>query len=103
MRFTHGFTLHCDPAAGSNNLQINWGKGNRFHLTSLDGTFCLDDPAIDESPPYAGFDTFEGNGTGLMNGVPGASINFKFTDAGEPGKSVDLAEFTIIGEDRQSS
>lgn len=39
----------------------------------------------------------EGTGTGRMNGVDGATIKFKFTDDGEPGKNVDLAEFTIVG------
>ena len=94
-RFTHGFELHCDPSAGPNRLQINWGKGNKFHLTSLDSATCSDDPALDEGNPVAGFDTFEGSGIGRLNGVPGAKITFKFTDDGEPGKGVDLAEFTI--------
>ena len=30
-----------------------------------------------------------------MNGVSGTTITFKFTDAGEPGKGLGLAEFTI--------
>lgn len=93
-RFTHGFELHCDPSSGPNNLEINWG-GNRFHMTSLDSATCSDDPNLDEGNPVAGFDTFEGSGTGRLNGVPGAMITFKFTDDGEPGKNADLAEFTI--------
>ena len=92
-RYTHGFELHCDTSP-PNNLEINWG-GNRFHLLDLASAACSDDPAISEAPPVAGFDTFVGRGTGRLNGEEGASIRFEFTDAGEPGKGVDLAEFTI--------
>ena len=84
----HGFTLHCDSTAAPNNrLQVNWGKGNKFHLLSLDSAACSDDPTIDEANPVAGFDTLVGSGTGRYNGVDGATIEFTFTDAGEPGKN----------------
>lgn len=95
MRVTHGFTLHCDDSKESNNLQVNWGKGNKFHLESLDSAFCSDDPNIDEAPPVAGFDTYEGVGMGRYNGVSGATAKWIFTDAGEPGKNNDYAEITI--------
>ncbi len=94
IRFTHGFELHCDANQGPNNLQINWG-GNRFHLESLGSASCSDDASISEGKPVAGFDTFVGTGVGRLNGTSGVSITFKFTDAGEPGKGVDLAQFTI--------
>lgn len=93
-RFAHGFVLQCDANRGPNNLQINWAGGNRFHLTSLTSVLCYDDPNLDEGKPLAGFDTMEGTGVGEFNGVPGATITFKFTDNGEPG-GADLAEFTI--------
>ena len=32
-----------------------------------------------------------------MNGVDGVTIEFRLTDAGEPGGGVDLAEFSISG------
>jgi hypothetical protein len=32
-----------------------------------------------------------------LNGVDGATIDFKLTDAGEPGKGADRAEFSING------
>jgi hypothetical protein len=38
----------------------------------------------------------QGQGTGTLNGVAGATIRFSFTDAGEPGRE-DTAEFTIMG------
>ena len=40
------------------------------------------------------FNTFEGSGTGLLNGASGASIKFIFTDAGAPGAN-DWAEIVI--------
>ena len=93
-RVTHGFGLHCDASNDPNNLQINWGGGNKFHMVSLDTAACSDDPNIDEGQPVAGFDTFEGTGTGRLNGDPGATVRFIFTDVGEPGKD-DTAKVTI--------
>ena len=94
-RVTHGFELHCDLRL-PNNLEINWGK-NRFHLTRLDSAACTDDPGLSEGQPGAGFDTFVGSGVGRLNGVDGVTIEFRLTDAGEPGGGVDLAEFSISG------
>ncbi|MCZ7358032.1 MAG: DUF2341 domain-containing protein [Candidatus Methanoperedens sp.] len=85
MRVTHGFELNCDASTNPNNLEINWDKGNKFHLENLTTASCTDDPAIKPNPPSAGFDTYEGSGTGIYNGVPGASAHWIFTDAGEPG------------------
>jgi len=94
-RYTHGFTLRCNGEP--NNLEINWGPGkaNQFHLTQLVGAACVDDPLISEIPPVAGFDTFEGNGIGRLNGEDGATVYFTFKDAGEPGKN-DWAWFQIF-------
>ena len=93
-RVTHGMQLHCDASKVPNNLQVNWGKGNRFHLSALSTATCSDDPALAENPPVAGFDTLTGTGTGSYNGVAGATITFTFTDAGEPGKN-DTASIVI--------
>jgi hypothetical protein len=83
---THGFTLWCDPAAGDNNLQVNWNKGKaKFHLETLDSAACTDTDGIEPGQPLADFDTFSGTGTGRYNNVAGAHITFSFTDAGEPG------------------
>lgn len=95
MRVTHGFELHCDASQGPNNLQVNWGKGNKFHLETLTSASCSDDPNIDEAPPVAGFDTYVGSGAGRCNGVP-ATATWTFTDAGEPGKN-DTATIDIVG------
>jgi len=93
-RVTHGFVLHCTPSDGSNSLQVNWGKGNKFHLTSLTSASCIDDAAISPEPPDAGFDTYTGTGTGRYNGVAGATAEWTFTDAGEPGVN-DTVTLTI--------
>ncbi|MDQ5857987.1 MAG: hypothetical protein M3542_06895 [Acidobacteriota bacterium] len=96
-RITHGFELHCDVEVGPNNLQINWGRGNRFHLTELLTATCTDDSTIDQRPPgHSTFDTYVGTGTGLCNGVEGALIEFTFTDYGEPGK-LDTVDIAITG------
>jgi len=94
-RVTHGFELHCSPAEGPNNLEVNWGKGKRFHLDALTSASCSDDPSLDERPPVAGFDTYVGSGTGRYNGVPGASATWTFTDGGEPGRN-DSVRIVII-------
>jgi len=95
-RVTHGFELHCDAEVGPNNLEINWGPGNHFHLEDLTSAVCSDDPNIEPPPPAADFDTYVGTGTGRCNGVAGATITFTLTDAGEPGKN-DTATFEITG------
>jgi hypothetical protein len=99
-RVTHGFELHCrteggGPAALPNNLEINWGVGQNFHLTFLGTAVCTNQPGIEEDPPNAGFDTMVATGTGTFNNVPGAFIEFTFTDAGEPGAGFDRASFII--------
>ncbi len=94
VRVTHGFELYCSPTDGTSNLEVNWGKGKRFHLTSLDSASCTDDPAIAPEPPTADFDTYTGSGTGTYSGVPGATAEWTFTDAGEPGTS-DSVKLTI--------
>lgn len=91
-RTTHGMVLHCDTR-NPNKLEINW-EGNRFHMTSLDSAMCPDTAGISPNPPDAQFDTFIGMGTGRLNGDPGATISFIFTDAGEPGTG-DTAEIYI--------
>lgn len=94
IRVTHGFQLHCDASKVPNNLEINWGKGKKFHMEALTSAACSDDPKIGEAPPVAGFDTYKGKGTGRYNGVLGATAEWTFTDAGEPGRD-DFAEFVI--------
>jgi hypothetical protein len=83
-RVTHGFELHCNSALEPNQLEINW-NGNQFHLENLTRATCWNDPLIDPNPPAAKFDSYQGRGTGSYNGTPGASAEWKFTDAGEPG------------------
>lgn len=101
VKFTHGFTLHCDIVL-SNNLEINWG-GNQWHIEkeSLENVFCIDDPAVAPEPPAAPFDTFISNAWGRLNGVWGSYIAFTLQDAGEPGGKNDKAGLAIwaVGAD----
>lgn len=84
-RVTHGFTLYCDVSNSPNNLQVNWGAGNKFKLENLAMATCIDDPLIESQPPAASFDTYNGMGTGRYNGESGATVRWSFTDEGEPG------------------
>jgi hypothetical protein len=93
LRVTQGMTLNCDAAYTPQRLEINW-DGNRFHLEQLNSAFCSDNPSIDAGQPYAGFNTYTGSGLGRLNGVSGATIDWVFTDSGEPG-STDFASYTI--------
>ena len=93
-RVTHGFELHCNKASLPNNLEVNWGKGDQFHLEQLTSAVCSDNPAIVPNPPSAGFDTYVGTGAGRLNGVSGATAQWNFTDAGEPGNK-DTAAIVI--------
>lgn len=90
----HGFELHCTISDLPNNLEVNWGKGNKFHLDTLTAAGCSDDPSITPNPPSAGFDTYVGKGNGRYNGVSGYTAKWKFTDAGEPGVN-DYATITV--------
>ena len=97
VRVTNGFQLNCQLGSWPNNLEVNWAKGNRFHLKGLTDAFCLDDDTKEEGQPAAEFNTFMGSGTGSFNGASGATIEFVFTDAGESGIE-DWADIVIIDE-----
>ena len=80
------------------DLKVQW-DGNRFDLTAYSSPLrCVDRPGFDEGQPDAGFDTIIGQGTGVLNGVDGATATFSFTDAGEPGRG-DRATITITDAD----
>ena len=85
----HGFVLHCDETVRPNRLEVNWkdsaGNSHQFHLLSETDATCSDDPLITPNPPNASFDTHSGKGTGRYDGTLGASVDWKFKDAGEPG------------------
>ena len=94
-KVTKGLTLHCDITL-SNNLEINWGGGNNWHITRpLTDANCIDAPDINPVPPVAPFDTFIGIAVGTFNGIEGYICQFIFADAGEPGGKHDLAAIQI--------
>jgi hypothetical protein len=68
---TRGLTTHCDLLL-SNNLQVNWPTGRKFHMMEhLETVACTDDPAIHQQPPPAPLDTLIGVGTGRYNNFLG--------------------------------
>ncbi len=92
-KISHGLELHCDPGAGPNELEVNWGAGRRFHLDLLDAATCSRDPSVVVAHPAAHFNTLAGTGTGRVDGALGYTISFSLTDGG-PGTS-DRAQFLI--------
>jgi hypothetical protein len=107
VRVTHGFELHCNIDA-NNHLEINWG-GNHFHLVALTSVTCLDDPSINPAPPPftsnlgntmigVGIGTFSGTFNGVKYQKATATVQFKFTDAGEPGTN-DTASYVVTLSD----
>lgn len=97
LRVTHGLTLDCTATNSPQRLEVNW-NGNRFHLEQLVTASCSNDPNINPDHPAAAFNTYTGSGIGRFNGVSGATIDFVFTDAGEPGVN-DFASYTIYDAD----
>lgn len=87
-KVSYGATLRCDTSTPglSQRLQVNWGKGQKFHLTEIAEPTCSNSATISEGKPFAGFDTYSGSGTGRYKGVDGATAEWTLTDAGEPGK-----------------
>ena len=81
----HGFQLRCDVEDPRQNLEVNWGNGENFHLLEVTTITCHDDPSVDPENPDAPIDTLILTGTGRLNGEDGATISLIFTDAGEPG------------------
>jgi DNA-binding beta-propeller fold protein YncE len=90
-RIHHIIDLRCSLNQQPNQLNVHW-RGNEFHLQTLTSVICYDDPSI-PNPSNASFDTIIGTGTGTYNGQP-ATIEFRFTDAGEPGSN-DWAQYTV--------
>jgi hypothetical protein len=66
-------------------------------MLDLTGAVCIDTP-VNQLPRSAPFDTFQGEGTGRLNGDEGATIEFVFVDAGEPGRN-DTASIRIFDPD----
>lgn len=92
-RVTHGMQLNCNSDNNS-NLQINWGKGEHFHLEDVTSAICFTTPGFDQGNPNSTFNTHKGEGTGKLNGVDGYKVAWTFIDAGEPGKN-DTANIKI--------
>jgi hypothetical protein len=93
-------TIHCNKDVKPNRMEVNWkdpatGKEHRFHMTLMTSASCSDDPTITPNPPDAPFDTHDGTGDGRLDGVLGATAEWRLQDAGEPNKAVDRGRITI--------
>ena len=116
VRSSHGLTLHCDILL-SNNLQINWDRGEKWHIDKfVDDAFCEDDPDFTPEPPDAPADTYIGVDLGKLNNKDEAVACWIFEDHGEvagdpdgpdraliriwePGTAPDISDFDLAGDD----
>jgi hypothetical protein len=73
--------LNCDPTKKPRELIVKW-EGKSFVLTTQTSATCSDDPNLPGDDPKAGFDKYEGAGTGKLNGRPGYSATWVLTDSG---------------------
>ena len=93
VRSSHGLTLHCDILL-SNNLQINWDRGQKWHIDKVvEKAFCDDSPFFTPEPPAAPADTYVGVDSGKLNNSGTAIACWVFEDHGEIASDTD-------GEDR---
>lgn len=88
------FNLPCTPAQAATNLEVSW-EGNTFQLDELVTASCFDDPSIGRNPAAGGFDTHRGTGTGRLNGKPGFTARWTFTDSGDSGEP-EYAEIQVL-------
>jgi len=93
-KITFGLTIHCDIAL-TNNLEINWGRGNNFHIDKESLTSVVCTRREEPTPPAAGVSRIVASSPGTCNGQP-ATIDFVLVDRGEPGRN-DSVRFTISG------
>lgn len=85
---THDMRLDC-AGSSSDKLTASWSGGN-LSLTGVESIRCTDTLS-----GGTGFDTISGRGTATCNGLP-TSIEWRFTDAGEAGRS-DTATINVTG------
>lgn len=98
---TLGFTLHCSPAEGPNNLTVSFFQDQlstqevTFHLDALTSVLCTF--PTDPTPPAAPVSRITATGVGHTTGnyvADGVQIRFTFTDSGEP-STADTVDIVI--------
>ena len=94
VKVTRGFTIHCDNLL-TNNLEVNWGGGNNFHMRKNTLTSVVCSRPNDPTPPASPVSRIQASAVGQCNGLP-ANISFILEDHGEPGTN-DRAELIISG------
>lgn len=96
-RLSVSLTIHCDNKL-SNNIQINWGNTNKWHLDKNSLTNVVCQYVNDPTPPAAPINIFGGDATGTLNNVTGSRLQFKFVDNGEPNRGGDFISLKIWDE-----
>ena len=96
IRSSGGMTLHCDINL-SNNLQISWDRGQKWHINKLvDAAFCEDNPDFTPEPPVSPADTYIGIDVGKLGNVDGSVACFIFEDHGEVAGDPDGPDQALI-------
>lgn len=99
---TIGFELHCSPDVVPNNLTVSFFQDQlktqevTFHLDALITVLCTF--PTDPTPPAAPVSRIEATGVGHTTGAvvdDSATIEFTFTDSGEPGVA-DTVDIVIV-------
>jgi hypothetical protein len=94
---TKGFEVECDLNPAHENLELNWGPGNHFHMDKITSAVCTLS-GIAPNPPTAPVNRIDATGIGSYNGVEGYTVVFTLWDHGEPGVN-DEAGFTVCQTD----
>jgi hypothetical protein len=93
-RATHALLLQCDLSSKRPNHLVVSTDQAKFRL-ELATTQSCSETALQQENPASGFDTIEGSGIGMCNGLP-ATASWRFTDGGESGRQ-DSATVQIEG------
>lgn len=82
---SYGMDLHCDVSILPNYLQVTWGNGNVFFMQNMTSASCTGSP----------FNIHSGTATGLIDGQPGATVQWTIVDNGQPGVLNDAGQIVV--------
>lgn len=90
---TKGFEVDCDMNPAHENLELNWGGSDHFHMDQITSAVCTlqGNPP---NPPKAPVNRIDATGTGSYDGNSGYTVLFTLWDQGEPGTN-DKAGFIV--------
>lgn len=87
--------ISCDETDPNQNLQIRWGRDNKFHLEQITSSECS--PTDPDNPEDGG--TFSGSGTGRCNGEENTTIEWEVVDSGRGQEGQDSGNVNVGGDE----